>query len=166
MVVFTAWEFSFPDNHFTLYLALLACWAILSIGWAIYVIAMSILKRSVRWLRWPDLIVGIAALFALVIALTPAPFEARFRISQSAMNADATKIMNDPKLAKSTDHIGRWPAESVQAYRGGMRFLIPDIGFLDPVGFAYSINGEPPNLGGEDIYYQQSDRWWIWQESW
>lgn len=162
----TAWEYSFPDNHFTLWVLVVGSWTVLSICWAIYVLVRSARQKSFSWFRWPDGAVGIAAFTALLMVLTSTPFEARFRLSEQAMNEDATAIMSNPSLAKRVDRIGYWPATNVQTFNGGMRFLIPEIGWLDPVGFAYSANGKPPNLGGEDIYHRQSDHWWIWQESW
>lgn len=162
----TAWEYSFPDNHFTLWILLIACWATLSICWAAYVLIRAFIQKSFVWFRWPDAAVGACALVALAMVVTSMPFEARFRLSERAMNADAAAIMSNPSRAKQTDRIGHWSASDVQTFDGGMRFLIPEIGWLDPVGFAYSANGKPPNIGGEDIYHQQSDHWWIWQESW
>lgn len=166
LFVGTAWEYSFPDNHFTLWILVVACWAILSVFWAAYVLVRSLLQRSLGWFRWPDAVVGVAALIALAMVVTSTPFEARFRLSERAMDADAARIMSDPSQAKRTDRIGHWPATDVQTFDGGMRFLIPGIGWLDPVGFAYSENGKPPNISGEDIYYRKSAHWWIWQESW
>jgi hypothetical protein len=166
LLIATAWAFSFPDVFFPLWLPLITCWAVLSLGWLVYTVVHSIPARSLGWLKPRHAAVPIAAMIALVLSFTDTSFNARFRLTQSSMDADALQIIREPKLAKQTSRIGSWRAEQVETFDGGMRFLIPDVGFLDPVGFAYSASGSPPNLGGEDIYRRQSNHWWIWQESW
>lgn len=54
----------------------------------------------------------------------------------------------------------------MEPFKGGMRFIVPGAGFIDEVGFARSAKGEPPNLGGEDIYTHLDGRWYLWEESW
>ena len=53
----------------------------------------------------------------------------------------------------------------VDRYENGFRFLIWGSGFLDPVGFAYASEGEPP-IVGEDRYEPLGGGWWHWTESW
>lgn len=167
LLAVTAWEFSFPDYHFALSFYLFVSWAIISICWALYVLVRLLVAKSLQWFGWRDAVVGIAAVVALGMALFAIPFEIRFLASESAMTTDASRIIANPSTAKSTDRVGRWPATDVETFRGGMRFLVPEIGWLDPVGFAYSVDGKPPpNIGGEDIYHRKSEHWWVWQESW
>jgi hypothetical protein len=62
--------------------------------------------------------------------------------------------------------IGLFDAEQIERFEGGYRFLVKGTGFLDPAGLAYSPDGPPPDLGGEDSYEAFSGPWWIWVESW
>lgn len=61
--------------------------------------------------------------------------------------------------------VGLFPVRSVESFGGGVRFLVNEC-MVDMCGFAYSSEGRPPNLGGEDSYYHLEGGWFLWEESW
>ena len=105
---------------------------------------------------------------AVVIAthyafLSPLPFEARLAGSRAGMEEAAVEVMAGPNA--SPGWIGLYPVERIDRYEKGFRFLISGSGFLEPIGFAYVSEGQPP-IVGEDRYEPMGDGWWYWTESW
>jgi hypothetical protein len=37
--------------------------------------------------------------------------------------------------------------------------------YVEPTGFAYSPNGDPAAVGGEDVYEHLDGPWYVWRES-
>ena len=114
-----------------------------------------------EWLQWivlPLIVIGTHYAF-----LSPIPFEARLKASRAAMDDVAAQLMADPEAAPGW--IGLYPVDRIDRYENGVRFLVWGSGFLDPIGFAYAVDGEPPVVG-EDSYQPIGDRWWHWTESW
>lgn len=161
----TAWAISGPSLDIDSWWELLICWGIVGFLWVAYLVIRSIEERGLRWIRWPDLLVGIAMVIVLMLAATEAPYEVRLSLAKPGMTADARAVIAKPSRARRTKQIGTWPAEDVQTFKGGMRFIVPEQGWLDRVGFAYSPGGEPPQFG-EDYYTDIGDGWWLWDESW
>lgn len=114
-----------------------------------------------EWVQWIGLpVVVVATHYAF---LSPIPFEARLAASRAGMEEAAAQIMADADAAPGC--IGLYPVERIDRYDHGFRFLIWGSGFLDPIGFAYTRDGEPP-IVGEDRYEPLSGGWWRWTESW
>lgn len=116
------------------------------------------LRAWVQWVGLPAIV--IATYYAF---LSPIPFEARLAASRAGMDEAAAEILADPNTARGW--IGLYPVDRIDRYENGFRFLIWGSGFLDPVGFAYAREGEPPRIG-EDRYEFIGDGWWHWIESW
>jgi hypothetical protein len=139
-------------------MGLLAVW--------LYRLLPTLIHRRLRlplrdWLLWIGLpTIVIATHYAF---LSPFPFEARLGASRPGMNQAAARIMVDADAAPGW--IGLYPVDRIDRYETGFRFLIWGSGFLDPVGFAYASEGEPP-IVGEDRYEPIGDGWWHWTESW
>jgi hypothetical protein len=70
---------------------------------------------------------------------------------------------NAPSVSPTAGRAADLP---IERFDGGYRFLVRDMGLLDPVGLADSPLGPPPNLGGEDRYKRLNAECWIWVESW
>ncbi len=114
-----------------------------------------------EWAQWIGLpVLVIATYYAF---LSPIPFDARLAASRAGMENAASQITANTDAAPAW--IGLYPVERIDRYENGFRFLIWGSGFLDPVGFAYSRDGEPPRIG-EDRYEFIGDGWWRWTESW
>jgi hypothetical protein len=80
------------------------------------------------------------------------------------MNDLAQEVMSQPSTS-TPDRVGLFPITRVERFKGGMRFIVGEGGFLDEGGFAYSPKGMPPRLG-EDHYSHLEGPWYIWVESW
>ncbi len=111
-----------------------------------------------QWLGLPALVIATYLAF-----LSPIPFDARLAASRGGMTAAAAEILTDADAEPAW--IGLYPVGRIDRYENGFRFLIWGSGFLDPVGFAYASEGEPPRIG-EDRYQPLGDGWWRWTESW
>jgi len=111
-----------------------------------------------QWIGLPGLV--LATYFAF---LSPIPFDARLAASRAGMSAAVSELLTDADAEPGW--IGLYPVERIDRYENGFRFLIWGSGFLDPVGFAYVSEGEPPRIG-EDRYEPLGDGWWRWTESW
>ncbi len=111
-----------------------------------------------QWLGLPALVIATYLAF-----LSPIPFDARLAASRGGMTAAAAEILTDADAEPAW--IGLYPVARIDRYENGFRFLIWGSGFLDPVGFAYASEGEPPRIG-EDRYEPLGDGWWHWTESW
>ena len=116
------------------------------------------LREWAQWVGLPAFIVATHYAF-----LSPFPFEARLTASRPGMDEAAARITADADAAPGW--IGLFPVDRIDRYDNGFRFLIWGSGFLDPVGFAYASEREPP-IVGEDRYEPIGDGWWHWTESW
>jgi hypothetical protein len=120
------------------------------------------LRLTLReWALWIGMPVALFGAYA--VTLSPVPFDLRLALSRPGMEAAATAIEADPDA--SFGWIGLYPVDRIDRFEGGFRFLIWGSGFLDPLGFAYSPDGEPPVIG-EDYYTPINAGWWHWAESW
>lgn len=138
----------------------------LGVAWLFYA-AVAIVRHGSAALRRPAFYaIPVAGAIAAALAVTEAPAELRYRLSKGSMDSTAQRVIRSPEDVSSIDRIGLWKVSHVEAFDGGMRFLISGAGFLDPIGYAYSPRREPPNIGGEDVYYHHDGPWWIWRESW
>jgi F0F1-type ATP synthase assembly protein I len=163
----SAWVFSVPGSYFSPSLFLPFGWFLLGLAWIGWVLYIALRHRSaftprqaVRLLAAP-----LLGVMAFAVVETDAAFQVRYAASKGAMNAVAREVAAGSRSPQGIDRIGLWNVEKVERVRGGMRFLVEDTGFLDPVGFAYSPRGKPPVIG-EDFYEHFDGPWWIWQESW
>ena len=120
------------------------------------------LRLSAReWAQWVGLpAIVVATHYAF---LSPVPFEGRLAASRAGMEEAAARIMAESDA--DPGWIGLYPVERIDRYEHGFRFLIWGSGFLDPVGFAYVTDGDPP-IVGEDRYEPIGDGWYHWIESW
>ena len=111
-----------------------------------------------RWIRW--LAIPLAFAIAVGLTRTSIPSDVRFALSRGALDQAAAEIV----AGGSTDRgwIGLYPAEHVERTANGMRFLIPGAGFIDQVGIAWSVTGEPVGVDGTDEYHALEGGWWTW----
>ena len=114
------------------------------------------------WRRWiiPPIVVVITA----GLLMTSAPLLVRFNLSQSEMDQLARARQSEVEIL-DVGRVGLFPVRSVESFDGGVRFLVNEC-MVDMCGFAYSSEGRPPNLGGEDSYYHLEGGWFLWEESW
>lgn len=158
---------SVPGTYFLILMFLPLLWAVLGLVWV--VLALVTIARSgflaTATNRYLLAMALIAAGTAGAVA-SGAPFHVRLALSRPAMEALAVELLEPGVIGSADRWIGLFDAESITEFAGGYRFLVKGTGFLDPAGFAYSPNGEPPNLGGEDRYTHIEGPWWVWVESW
>lgn len=165
LVFATLWQGAAPDMPFDVFFGLIGIWSALAVGWVIYMAVRAVLARSLAWITWRDWVLPAVATVTLVLMATSAPFLLRFQLAEPDMTHDARRVLANERLAPRTHRIGPWRAENVEVYGNGLRFAIPDLGFLDPVGFAYYPDG-PPSDDPEDNYSRLGDGWWIWEDGW
>lgn len=165
LVLLTLFTFSVPEGYFVPMLALMYAWPALLLVTIAWYIVSAIRKRTAVPHRAH--VVAMAALLGTAAAIVfELPLLARFAASQPEMSTLVAEAKQDPGLRREQDRIGLWSAERIQGNEGGVRFIVSGTGFLDPGGSAYSANGEPPNLGGEDHYRHLVGGWYVWRESW
>jgi len=112
------------------------------------------------WLLPPVIVLTAGMMSGLAV-----PLHLRVLLSRPAMDRIAGMAASLPAGSKlPNQRVGLFLAESIETYSGGVRFLVPGTGFIDPGGFAYSSTGPPPQIG-EDIYTPIGDHWYIWIES-
>lgn len=166
LAVLSLWAASVPGSYFGLVLLLGFPWLGAAGIWMILVILMA--RRPSSWAAQARWLLGTAVVVALtaLACWVQAPLQLRFALSLPAMNAVAHEMSTADSPEFLADRwIGLFDAESIERIDDGMRFLVKDTGFLDPVGFAYSPNGEPEVIG-EDWYEPFAGPWWLWVESW
>lgn len=162
----TWYALSVPGSYFLLLMLLFYGWLLVGGTWLVLAIAW-IDKARRGALRSPWLIGGVAMILASASALAlDWPLHVRFQLSRPALDRITAEMAAEAPQMTERRTIGLFDAEWLEPFDGGYRFLVRDAGFLDPGGLAYSPNGEPPNIGGEDRYYPFSGPWWIWIESW
>jgi hypothetical protein len=166
--VLTLWAVSIPGTYFLLLIFLPMFWAVLGIVWLVAGLR-TIYRTGFRGTlvnRWLIGTVVVALLTAGAIA-ADVPLRVRFEASRAAMDAIGPRLAAAAAPQELPDQwIGLFDAERIERFEGGFRFLVKGSGFLDPVGFAYSPDRSPPNIGGEDRYEPFEGGWWIWTESW
>ncbi|HEY7876428.1 MAG TPA: hypothetical protein VIG64_15040 [Actinomycetota bacterium] len=186
-----------PGHGFGGYLMVMATWAAIGVYWFARLVGAMVAggRRAVlgRWVRW--LIAPAIVLVTVGLIVTSAPLHARVAVSLRAMNDLARAAMDAPvpgdgvhssdsggpgqllHPAEFPERVGMFPVTRVDAYEGGMRFLVTGEGVddstipplvdysLDEYGFAYSPSGRPPRIG-EDTYWHLRGAWYLWEESW
>jgi hypothetical protein len=163
LVCTTLYAVSAPGWYFELTLAVVVAWILLGAAWLVSVVGRVIRRRR---LEPADAVVPALAVVVGALVLLDAPLHARYRLSRSAMDAAAERVIAHPGQARTIHHIGFWPTDRVEKIPGGMRFTVAGAGFLDPGGFAYSARGEPASVGSEDVYTHLDGPWYLWDESW
>ena len=138
-------------------------WILVGAAWLVSVAARVIRGRQ---LEPADAVVPALTVIVGALVLLDAPLHARYRLSRSAMDAAAERVIPHPGQARTIHHIGFWPTDRVEKIPGGTRFTVSGAGFLDAGGFAYSPSGAPANVGGEDVYTHLDGPWYLWDESW
>lgn len=164
-VVLSLVSTSVPGGYFFLQMALLYGWAVL-LAVTLLAYLISAARRRTPKPRLAHAVPVIAFIVTVGLSLVQAPLLAGFFISSSAMNDLVRDAKRDPNSFDKPTRVGVWPVERAESYKGGVRFLVKGTGFLDPGGFAYSENGKPPNIGGEDYYEHLHGNWYVWTESW
>jgi len=154
---------------FGLFLPTAIMWCVLAAIWLVrFIAAAGATRREFRlsyWVRWLAIPVALGLVF--VACAYRLPIHARFALSESALDQVAAEVAAGGSLDRGW--IGLYPVERVERTDDGMRFIIGGLfgsGLFDPIGFAYSTDAEPPNIGREDIYERFAGSWWLWQESW
>ena len=150
-----------------LFVVLSGVWQCLGAYWLfrIVVVLLTAGKGTVRasWVWWvaPAFVVAVTA----ALLWTSSPLHLRFNLSQRAMDEFALEATSDSEKPRP-DRVGLFPVGRVQRFDGGMRFIVRGAGLIDKYGFAYTPEGRPPNLGGEDNYLHLEGPWYVWEESW
>ena len=116
--------------------------------------------RLATWVAVP-----VALLILVVLGSTGAAMLVRFWLSEPAMTATAEAIASSPITTEFSQirTFGTYPVETLDTWPGGVRFIVSG-GAFSSYGFAYSKEGVPPNLGGEDSYEHLRDSWYLWYE--
>ena len=165
----TLYSVSVPGTYFLLFMFLQLVWLAVGVVWLILV-GLSIRTVGFRGTVRPGYLVAMAVVVTLTAAavVNDVPLRLRFEASRPALDELVAQVGPGATEALTgiDRQVGWFDAERIEPFAGGFRFLVADTGFLDPVGFAYSPDGEPPNIGGEDWYEPYHGPWWIWVESW
>ena len=159
----TLYASSAPGGYFEPTMVAFCGWVIVGASWVVSV-ATRVLRR--RGLRPGDALVPVLVLVVGALVVFDAPLHARYRLSRSAMNAAAKRVVAHPEQARTIHRIGLWRTARVERIPGGMRFTVSGSRFLDDHGFAYSLHGRPANVGAEDVYTHLDGPWYLWDESW
>lgn len=170
-----AWATSVPGSYMGAWLVMFYAAIVLGLSWLVRVAVYVFLHRSApteeltrravtSWIAFP------AAATVIYLGL---PMRVRFFVSLPALRAEVARLRTSPESfparpleADEPTRIGWLWFERVESIPGGARFLVADSGLLDRCGFAWSADGEPANVGGEDWYWPYFGEWWMWRESW
>jgi hypothetical protein len=166
LVCATLYATSVPGWYFFLTLVALGAWVLVGLGWVLSIGARAIRLRSLFVLSPAEFVAPALAVAVAALVWLDVPLHARYRLSRSAMDAAATKVVAHPEQARDMHRIGLWPTDRVERIRGGMRFVVSGAGLFDAQGFAYSLDGEPARVGAEDVYAHLDGPWYVWDESW
>jgi hypothetical protein len=158
LVCATFYAVSVPGWYFELTLAVIAAWILVGASWVVS-IATVVLRR--RPLEPADAVVPVLVLVVGALVVVDAPLQARYRLSRSAMNATARRVVAHPEQARTIHRIGFWRTDRVERIPGGMRFTVSEAGFFDAGGFAYSPHAAPAKVGGEDVYTHLDGPWYL-----
>lgn len=164
---YTLWGFSVPGGPSMGTFALLALgWFATGGYWLVRLVTSLGAGGSTpfrqAWRRW--IVPPIVVLITAGLLLTSAPLLVRFNLSQSEMDQLARASQSGVEML-DVRRVGLFPVRNVESFDGGVRFLVNEC-MVDMCGFAYSSEGRPPNLGGEDSYYHLEGGWFLWEESW
>ncbi|WP_144069999.1 hypothetical protein [Nonomuraea indica] len=151
----TGYATSIPGSNVSLLGASAVFWAIVGLAWLCTLARMlfrpgrlALLRRA--WQVW--------ALPPLIVVLTggllylDAPMLARFTLSRPALDAAARTVSQGGPLPRDDEWIGLFPVEGAERIPGGLFFAVEGAGLIGSTGFAYSPDGEPPQVGGEEAY--------------
>jgi hypothetical protein len=163
LVCLTLYAYSVPGGYFELTLAATWGWVLVGASWLVSV-AKRLLRR--RPLRLADAVAPVVVLVVGTLLVFDAPLQARYRLSRSAMNATAKRVVAHPEQARTIHRIGLWRTDRVEKIPGGMRFTVSGARFVDDHGFVYSPQGKPAKVGAEDVYTHFDGPWYLWDESW
>lgn len=161
---------AFPEGFFVLFIPVILGWLICCCWWLTRLIIWAIGhlmhgfvhqpgRNAIRWLITPGILATMIGCLALNV-----PLYMTFFVSLPFMNRTAAQVLTPAKPPLSISWIGVYPVERVEAFQGGMRFLVAGTGFMDSGGFAYSPNGPPPRIG-EDYYHHLWGGRYQWRES-
>ena len=164
---FTLWAFSVPGGpSMGVFASMVLTWFAIGGYWLARLIFAALAggfpRLRAAWVRWtaPAAVVVLTA----GLLVTSAPLLVRFNLSQGEMDQLARASQSDIQLL-DVGRVGLYTVRSVETFDGGVRFLVNEC-MVDMCGFAYSSEGRPPNLGGEDSYYHLEGNWYLWEESW
>lgn len=165
LVAMTFWAFSIPGTYFFVSATLGLVWVLLALFWIgrfgyVLVRRRPSTAQIAAWLALPAIVLAAAIAVSLDV-----PMRARFELSRPAMDRAARDVLAGRRDPQAIDRIGLWEVERAERGRGTFRFLVKESGLFDPVGFAYSPHGRPPNFG-EDAYRHVSGPWYVWEEGW
>jgi hypothetical protein len=163
LVCATLYAYSAPGGYFELSLGVIWAWILVGASWIVSVAARVLRRRA---LKRGDAVVPVLVLVVGALLVLDVPLQARYRLSRSAMDATAKRVIAHPEQARTIHRIGLWRTNRVEKIPGGMRFTVAGTEFIDQGGFAYSPDGEPANVGGEDVYTHFNGPWYLWDESW
>jgi hypothetical protein len=150
---------SFGGLHFTmvLWFSLAGIWVARFTGATLTARLRFSLAEWVRWLAVPVILGSV-----FLLTRTSVPFDVRLSLSRGAMDQAAAEIMAGGSTDR--DWIGLYAVERVEQIPNGMRFVVAGGGFIDGWGFAYSTDGAPANVDGNDDYEHLDGNWWIWTD--
>lgn len=114
------------------------------------------------WKRWTASVAIVVATIGLLF--TSAPLLVRFNLSQAEMDQVAREALATSEPFE-VERVGLFPVQRVERFDGGVRLVVNEC-MVDLCGFAFSSEGKPPNLGGEDTYHHLDGNWFLWEESW
>jgi hypothetical protein len=163
LVCLTLYAYSVPGGYFGPTIVALWGWVLVGASWLVSV-ATRVLRR--RGLVRGDAVVPVLVLVLGALLVFDAPLQARYRLSRSAMNTAAKRVVAHPERARTIHRIGLWRTNRVERIPGGMRFTVAGAWFFDEHGFAYSPHGRPAKVGAEDVYTHLDGPWYLWDESW
>jgi len=111
-----------------------------------------------RWTYPPVLLI-------LLIAFTCSglPATITFRLSKSDMDGVATQVIKLGVIPQRS-RVGFYAASDIERVAGGMRFTIPNVGFLTSHGFAFFPDNLPPVEEGY-FYEHVQGPWYRWTYS-
>lgn len=158
-----------PGGYTLPLLANVALWMFIGGVWALRLLTAGIVAfehqrrefvRMRAWLRWA--VVPAILLLVLLMARWQVPLRVTFWSSRGALEMLAAQALSRPQTLAQPDWVGWFPVHNVEAFPGGVRFLVRGTGFLDQFGLAYSPDGPPP--GTMDHHYRHlSGDWYVWR---
>lgn len=164
---YTLWGFSVPGGPSMGAFALLVlAWFGAGGYWLLRLVAALVAGGATplrqAWRRW--IVPPIVVMITVGLLMTSAPLLVRFNLSQNEMDQLARASESGVEIL-DVGRVGLFTVRSVESFDGGVRFLVNEC-MVDMCGFAYSSEGRPPNLGGEDSYYHLEGGWFLWEKSW
>jgi len=160
-----------PEVCFPLLLISLGFWLIIGGAWSLrllgsigvaWYLRQPTFKCWKTWRRWSLTPVILACTISLLYL--DAPFWLAFHVSRPAMDRLARQVMASPSDPPRGAWVGLYNADAIEAFPGGMRFIVSGAGSFTRAGFAWSPGGAPPVT--DDRYRHVEGPWYIWIEDW